>query len=83
MILPLAEKVVDWATLGKVVVAAFTAGVVVSTAFAIAILGATRSVEMRRSERGLEATGFAVLGVLGAAVCVAAIVGGIIVMASK
>jgi hypothetical protein len=79
----IAAKVVDWATLGKVVVAALAAGVVVAIGFSCAILGAVRSSEMRRDGRALEASGFAIVGLLGAAVCAALIVGGIIVMTSK
>ncbi|HEY1595964.1 MAG TPA: hypothetical protein VGF74_11255 [Thermoleophilaceae bacterium] len=78
-----ADPVVDWATLGKVIAAALVAGIGVTAAFSIAVLGATRSVEMRRSQRGLESGAFAVLAVLGAAVCVGAIVGGIVVMSQK
>ena len=83
MILPLADKVVDWATLGKVILASLVAGTFVPSAFALAILGITRSAEMRRSQRALEAGGFALLALAGAAVCVAGIVGGIIVMTTK
>jgi hypothetical protein len=79
----IAEAIVDWATIGKVIAAALVATIAVSLAFSVAVLGATRSVEMRRARRGPEATGFGVLGLLGAAVVVAAIVGGIIVMSSK
>jgi hypothetical protein len=83
MIFPLADKIVDWATLGKVIAAALVAGVCVTTAFSLAILGVTRFAEMRRSGRPLEATGFAALAVAGAAFTTAAIVGGIIVMTTK
>jgi hypothetical protein len=38
---------------------------------------------MRRSRRGGEATAFAVLGLFGAALCIAAIVGGVVAMTSK
>jgi hypothetical protein len=79
----IAAKVVDWATLGKVVVAALASGVVVAIGFSCAILGAVRSAEMRRDGRGLEAGGYAVVGLLGAAVCAGLIVGGIVVMTSK
>ncbi len=78
-----ADPVVDWATLGKVIAAALIAGIGVTAAFSVAVLGATRSVEMRRNARGLEASAFAVLAVLGAALCVAAIVFGIVVMSEK
>ena len=82
-VVPFASPVVDWATLGKVVAAALVVGIGVTAAFSFAVLGATRSLEMRRGGRGTEATVFAALGLAGAAVCVAAIVGGIIVMSSK
>jgi hypothetical protein len=83
MMVHFAAPIVDWAALGKAAAAALVTGVGVTGAFSIAVLGATRSTEMRRGRRGTEAGAFAVLGLLGAAVCVAAIVGGIIVMASK
>jgi hypothetical protein len=83
MIVPFADPVVDWATLGKVIAAALVAGVGVAGFFSLAILGATRSTEMRRDQRGVEASAYAVLGLFGAAVCVAAIVLGIIVMSTK
>jgi hypothetical protein len=83
VIVPLAEKVVDWATLGKVIAAALVAGTCVTIAFAFTILGVTRFAEMRRNGRSLEATGFGALAVIGALVCTAAIVGGIIVMTTK
>jgi heme/copper-type cytochrome/quinol oxidase subunit 4 len=79
----IAAKVVDWATLGKVVAAAFAAGVVVAIGFSCAILGVVRSAEMRRAGRGLEASGFVVVGLFGAAVCAALVVGSIIVMTAK
>jgi hypothetical protein len=79
----IATKVVDWATLGKVVAAALAAGIVVSIGFSCAIVGAVRYAEMRRDGRALEAGGFAVIGLLGAAVCAALVVGGIFVMTSK
>jgi hypothetical protein len=79
----LAAPVVDWATLGKVIAAALIAGIGVTAAFSIAVLGATRSVEMRRDARGLEAGAFAVLCVIGGVLCIAAIAGGIFVMSEK
>ena len=83
MLVPLADPVVNWTTLGKVVAAALVSGVGVTFAFSLAVVGATRSLEMRRDRRATAAGMFAALGFLGAAVCVAAIVLGIIVMSSK
>ena len=79
----IAATVVDWGTLGKVVVAALVAGVVVAVGFSFTILGAVRYAEMRRAGRPLEAGGFAALGLVGAALCVALVVGGIVAMTSK
>jgi hypothetical protein len=79
----IAAKVVDWGTLGKVVLAALVAGSVVTLAFSWTILGAVRSAEMRRAGRSLEATGFAALGVVGVLLCLAAVAGGIVAMTSK
>ena len=81
--IPFADPIVDWATLGKSVAAALVAGIVVIGAFAFAILGATRSLEMRRDERALEAGGYALLGLVGLAVSIAAIAAGIVVMTTK
>ena len=81
--IPLADPIVDWGTIGKVIAAALVAGLVVTCSFSVAILGATRSLELRRSRRGTEATAYAALGLLGAAVCIAAIAAGIVVMTSK
>jgi hypothetical protein len=79
----IAAKVIEWATLGKVVLSALVAGVVVTLGFSWTIHGAVRSSEMRRSGRPIEATGFAAIGIVGALVCVALVVGGIIVMTKK
>jgi hypothetical protein len=79
----IAAQVVDWETIGKVILAAFVAGLAVSGGFAFTILGAVRSAEMRRTGRPLEAGGFAVVGIVGVAVCIAAIVGGIVAMTTK
>jgi hypothetical protein len=80
---PLADPVIDWATLGKVVAASLVVGIGVIGAYGLAVLGTTRSIEMRRSRRDAEAALYGVMGVVGAAICVGAIVGGIIVMSSK
>ncbi|HET8673958.1 MAG TPA: hypothetical protein VFL87_10000 [Thermoleophilaceae bacterium] len=81
--IPLADQIVDWATIGKVVAAALIAGLVVISGFSVAILGTARSLELRRIRRGGEATAYAALGLLGVAVCIAAIAGGFVVMTSK
>jgi hypothetical protein len=75
--------IVDWETLGQVAVAAFLAGVGVTTAFSFAIMGATRMVDMRRQGRAVEAGAYAALLILGLAASAAAIAFGVIVMTAK
>ena len=79
----IAGDIVDWAALGKVVVASAVAGVGVSLCFSFAVVGAIRFADMRRAERPLEAGLYAVLGLLGLAATVAAIFAGIVVMTQK
>ena len=80
--IPLAE-IVDVDTLLKVVGAAFAAGVGVTVAFALAIVGATRMVDMRRDNRGIEAGAYAALMVIGLVASGAAVTFGVIVMTTK
>lgn len=80
--IPVAE-IVDVDTLLKVVGAAFAAGVGVTVAFALAIVGATRMVDMRRDNRGIEAGAYAALLILGLGASAAAVIFGVIVMTTK
>ena len=75
--------VVDWAALRDVVIGSLAAGVGVTVAFSLAILGLTRFADMRREERVAGAWAFAGLAILGLAVSGAAVVFGILLMASK
>jgi hypothetical protein len=75
--------VVDWSALGKVVIYSFVVAVGATTAVSLTILGAIRFADMRRDERTIEASAFALLAVAGGAVSIAAIVAGIVVMTSK
>ena len=77
------DPVVDWAALGEVIVVSLVAGVGVTLAFSLAILGAVRSNERRRGERQIEATLYGVMGLLGLAVTLGALVAGIILMTTK
>lgn len=76
-------SIVDVNTLLKVAAASFLAGVGVTTAFSLAIVGATRMVDMRRAGRGVEAGGYAALMVLGLLASAAAVVFGVVVMTTK
>jgi hypothetical protein len=75
--------VIDWAALRDVVVASLAAGVGVTVAFSLAILGLTRLADMRRDGRVVEAWAYAGLATVGLAVCAAAVVFGILLMTSK
>ena len=80
--LPIAE-VVEWDLLLQVIWAALAAGVAVTVAVSLAILGATRAADARRDGDTLDTIIFSAMFVLGLAVCAAAVVLGIVVMTSK
>jgi hypothetical protein len=80
---PLIAEVVDWDGLLRVLWASSLAGVGVSVAFAVAILGTTRAVDRRRDGRTAEAGLFAVVGAVALAAVAAAIALGIVAMISK
>ena len=62
---------------------ALLAGIVVPAGYGFVILGTTRAVDLGRQGRAGEAAVYAVIGTLGAAAVVAAIVFGIVVLSSK
>ena len=72
--------IIDWDALFTVVWASLVAGVGVTAAFGVAILGTTRALEFGRDGRVAEATIFGVVGALGALTVVAAIVFGLVVI---
>lgn len=76
-------SIVDVDTLARVAAASFLAGVGVTTAFSLAIVGATRMVDMRRDGRGVEAGAYAALMILGLLASGAAVVFGVVVMTTK
>ena len=80
---PIADDVVDWNALLDVIWLSLAAGVGVAGAFAFAILGATRAVDMGRAGRRGEAAFFAAVMVVGVTLSAAAVVLGIIAMTSK
>ena len=71
---------VELGDLVRVVIAATLAGVTVTTAFSLALLGGTRGIEARRA--GRPAWRWTVLGVLGLLATVAAVGLGIYAVAS-
>jgi hypothetical protein len=75
--------VIDWDALLTVIWASLLAGIGVTAAYGLAILGATRAVELGRAGRVGEAAVYAVLGAVGLATVLAAIVFGIVVLSDK
>lgn len=75
--------IVDWSALAKVVEYSLVLGIGVTTVFSLSILGATRFFEMRRDGRMVAAGMFAFVSVVASAVCVAAVVLGIVELAKK
>ena len=75
--------VVDTGALLKTVAAAFVAGVGVTLVFSLAILGASRFVDLSRDGRRVAAASFGVLALVALAAAAAAVTIGIIVMSQK
>jgi hypothetical protein len=73
-------SVVDWDALLTVVWASLAAGIGVTAAYGLVILGATRAVDLSRDGRMPEAVLFGVVGAAGAVTVIAAIVFGIVVL---
>lgn len=74
---------VDWDALLTVIWSALLAGIGVTAAYGLAILGATRAVDLGRQGRTGEAAVYGAIGALGFATVVAAIVFGIVVLSAK
>jgi hypothetical protein len=72
--------IVDWDALLTVVWASLAAGIGATAAYGLAILGATRAVDLGREGRVREAAVFAVVGAIGIVLVCAAIVFGIVVL---
>ena len=79
---PLAT-IVETETLLEVIAFSVAAGVGVTLAFSLAIRGAAGFVDMSRDARYPEAMAYAVLGALGLAACLGALVFGLVVMTTK
>jgi hypothetical protein len=74
---------VDWDALLTVVWSALLAGIGVTAAYGLGILGGSRALDLSRDGRVGEAAVYAVIGALGLATVVGAIVFGIVVLSSK
>jgi hypothetical protein len=72
--------IVDWDALLQVIWVSLLAGVGVTGAYGFALLGSTRALESGRQGRLGMAAGYGVVGVLGLAIVVGAIVFGIVIL---
>jgi uncharacterized membrane protein len=75
--------IVDTSDLLEVIWVSSLAGVGVTVAYGLALLGVDRTIEFARAGRGLEAIAYGVLAVLASAVVTASLVFGLIVMFAK
>ncbi len=83
MNLPIADKIIEWDLLFQVIWTAASAGVAVTIAVSLAILGAARAADARRDGDSADAVIYSALFVLGVAACAAGVVLGIVVMTTK
>jgi hypothetical protein len=74
---------IEWNALLTVIWASLVGGIGVTAAYGLAILGTTRAIDYGRAGRLGEATVYALIGVLGMATVLAAIVFGIVVLTQK
>jgi hypothetical protein len=71
---------VDWDALLTVVWASAAAGIGVTTAYALAILGGVRALELARGGRTAQAALYVAVGAAGVAAVIGAVVFGIVVV---
>jgi hypothetical protein len=83
MITPLLAEIVDTDALLEMLWTATLAGLGVTAAYGIAIAGGSRALDLGRAGRTGEAILLGIVGAIGFAVVVAAIVFGVIVMVNK
>jgi hypothetical protein len=74
---------IDWDALLTVIWASLLAGIGVTAAYGLAILGTTRAIDYGRAGRLGEAAVYGLIGVAGMATVLAAIVFGIVVLTQK
>jgi hypothetical protein len=74
---------VDWDALLEVIWSAMLAGIGVTAAYGLVILGFNRAFDLGRRGRAGEAAVYGLIGAFGTAAVVAALVFGIVVLSSK
>src|SRR5439155_5854612 len=79
----LADPLVDWSALGKVVLYSLLAGLAVPAIYSVAVVGAARSSEAARAHRSGAATAYAVLTVVCILCSIGAIAYGVYLLTQK
>ena len=79
----IADAVMDWGALLEVVWISLLGGIGVTAIFAVAILGATRAMDLRQNGNGVAAGAYGVLTAVALVAVAVAVVLGIIVMTQK
>jgi len=77
------STIVDTAALGKVIGFSLAAGIGVSAAFSLVVLGFVRWGELRRESRVAAASAYGALALLAAAACIAVITYGTYLITQK
>jgi hypothetical protein len=80
---PLAAEIVDWGQLLEVIEAGLIAGVGISVAFSLVILGTVRAAEAQQQSRTGALIGYGVVALVAIVVCIGAVVFGVSTMLSK
>jgi hypothetical protein len=76
-------KIIDGHAAWQAVWTAAVSGIGVTVVFSLAVLGATRSTDLRRADRPAESAIFALLAVLGLAATIGAVVYAITLITTK
>ena len=74
---------IDTGALVKMLYSSLLAGIGVSVMFSVAVLGATRSADMRRAKRGGAALAYATLAIFGLLITTRVVVYGLILLTRK
>ena len=80
---PFAAELVDWGQLLEVVEAGLIAGVGISVAFSLVILGTVRAAEAQQQSRTGALVGYGALALVAVAVCIGAVAFGVSTMLAK
>lgn len=76
-------EIIDWNAAWQAIWTAAVAGVGISVVFSLAVLGATRTADMRRADRPAQAAFYGVVALAAVAATLAAVVYAITVITTK